>query len=833
MTLSHTEKTVRFGQFELDLRTRQLTKNGAKIRLSQQPIQVLSLLLENPGQIVTREEFRRHLWSSDVFVDFDHGLNKSIQKLRDALGDLAGSPRYIETIPRIGYRFIALANEANGIVELPSEAGIFELPAAAAVPSARFPKWLVPRAMEDSRRVRWEIPAAGLVLIGLVVAGAFYWMRNSRERWARDQAVPEIARLIDEDKTDQAFQLALRAKRYIPNDPMLLRTLGVFTRPISIRTTPGGADIYVRTYSGSEKDWAFLGRSPLENVLVPWGYLRLKIEKAGFGTIEAASFVIPTTKLNFVLDEAGSAPANMVRVPGGTFQFRSAAPVELADYWLDKYEVTNRQFNDFMVKGGYQNRANWKHEFIRNGQRLSWQEALGEFKDNTGRIAPSTWELGSYPDGQGDFPVAGVSWYEAAAYCESVGKSLPTVYHWYKAAGLGIASDILRFSNFDGKGPAAVGSHQGLGPYGTYDMAGNVKEWTWNETGSKRYILGGAWNESKYMFAVEDARAPFDRSAALGFRCAKYSTPPTEILTRPIDTLNRDYSKEAPVPDSVFAIYKSLYSYDHTELDPKVEAVDDSSKYWRRERVSFRAAYGNERVTAYLFLPRNARPPYATVIYFPGVHAYFEKSSENIGPEFDFVVRSGRALLYPIYGGTYERRITSTSVRQTPEEVVQPGSACLPVGPKDSRDLVLEWAKDIGRSIDYLETRSDIDSRHLGYMGLSLGAVWGPVLTAVEPRFKASVLVAGGLPFEKLPPEIEPINFAPRVKTPTLMVNGQQDFIFPVASSQDPLFRMLGVARADKRHVTVDSGHLPPTEPVIKESLDWLDRYLGPVQSPR
>lgn len=831
MTLSHTENTVRFGQFELDLRTRQLTKKGAKIRLSQQPIQVLSLLLENPGEIVTREEFRRRLWSSDVFVDFDHGLNKSIQKLRDALGDSAGSPRYIETIPRIGYRFITFANEASGIAEVPSEAGIFEQPNAPVLPSARFPKWFVPWVKGGSRLVPWEILVAGLVLIALVVVGILYWTRISRERWARDQALPEIVRLIDEDKKDQAFQLALQAKRYIPNDPVLLRTLGVFTKPVSIRTTPGGADIYVRTYSAGEKDWTYLGQSPLENVLVPWDYLRLRIEKAGFGTIEAASIAIPTTKLNFVLDEAGSAPANMVRVPGGTFQFRSAPPVELADYWLDKYEVTNQQFNDFIKKGGYRNQANWKHEFIRNGRRLSWQEALGEFKDVTGRIAPSTWELGSYPDGQGDFPVAGVSWYEAAAYCESVGKGLPTVYHWYRAAGLGIASDILRFSNFDGKGPAAVGSHQGLGPYGTYDMAGNVKEWTWNEAGSKRYILGGAWNESKYMYAVEDARSPFDRSAALGFRCAKYSSPLTESLTRPIDTLNRDYSKEKPVPDSVFAFYKTLYSYDHTELDPKVEAVDDSSSYWRREKISFRAAYGNERVTAYLFLPRNARPPYATVIFFPGVHAYFEKSSEDLDPQFDFVVRSGRALLYPIYVGTYERRITSTSARQTPEEVVQPGGACLPVGPKGSRDLVPEWAKDIGRSIDYLETRSDIDSRRLGYMGLSLGAVWGPVMTAVEPRFKASVLVGGGLPFEKLPSEIEPFNFAPRVKTPTLMVNGQQDFIFPVESSQDPLFRTLGVADADKRHVTLDSGHIPPREPLIKESLDWLDRYLGPVQS--
>jgi DNA-binding winged helix-turn-helix (wHTH) protein len=144
MIHSHTENAVRFGQFELDLRTRQLTKNGAKIRLSQQPIQVLTLLLEAPGEIVTREEFRRRLWPSDVFVDFDHGLNKSIQKLRDALGDSAGSPRYIETIPRIGYRFITLANEANGIVEMPSEAGIFELPTAPVLPSALFPNGSFP-----------------------------------------------------------------------------------------------------------------------------------------------------------------------------------------------------------------------------------------------------------------------------------------------------------------------------------------------------------------------------------------------------------------------------------------------------------------------------------------------------------------------------------------------------------------------------------------------------------------------------------------------------------------------------------------------------------------
>jgi TolB-like protein/DNA-binding winged helix-turn-helix (wHTH) protein len=172
MTLSPIENTVRFGLFELDLRTRQLTKNGVKIRLPQQSILALSLLLERRGEIVTREELQQRLWPSDVFVDFDHGLNKSIQKLRDALGDLAGSPRYIETIPRIGYRFIGPANGATEIGELRSDTNTPPPQNLASAPQA---------GIAGSRRARWLLIAACIALGALAAGWLIRWRLRTSE----------------------------------------------------------------------------------------------------------------------------------------------------------------------------------------------------------------------------------------------------------------------------------------------------------------------------------------------------------------------------------------------------------------------------------------------------------------------------------------------------------------------------------------------------------------------------------------------------------------------------------------------------------------------------
>jgi eukaryotic-like serine/threonine-protein kinase len=658
--------------------------------------------------------------------------------------------------------------------------------------------------------------AIAAVVLVLAIAGAIGWFvwRTSRARWARNEVLPAASRSIQQLHMHGAWRLLREAERYIPDDPQLRQMRDVITSVTSIHTVPAEAEVFIKDYGDPDDAWEMIGRSPLDQVRIPVGYLRWKVVKPGYEPLEAAKSFRFNAPLR--LEPQASAPAGMVRVPAGEYQLGGSPAVRLPEYWIDRYEVTNRQFKDFIDHGGYQNRQYWKQPLLEHGRAISWEEALLKFRDATGRPGPSTWELGAYPEGQADFPVAGVSWYEAAAYAGFAGKALPTVHQWFNAAGTGIFSDILRFSNFDRKGPARVGSYQGIGPFGTYDMAGNVKEWCWNEVEAKRHLLGGAWSEPSYMFTDLDAKPPFDRSSTNGFRCVKYSAALSSTLMGPIERAYRDYAKEKPVSDQVFEAYRRLYSYDQGPLDARVELADGSHPYWRKEKVTFTAPYGNERMAAYLFLPKNAVPPYQTLVYHPGADAGVLRSSENLGVSlifFEFAMRSGRAVLFPIYKGTYERQVDGS-------------------GPNAYRDVSVQAVKDAARSVDYLETRTDIDHTRIAFYGLSWGANRGPRICAIESRFKTCVLLAGGLASSSQPAEIDSVNFAPRAHAPLLMLNGRYDFDQSTELQAKPMFRLWGAPEKDKRQVIYDAGHLPgDLRDLIREILDWLDKYLGPVKT--
>ena len=691
------------------------------------------------------------------------------------------------------------------------------------------------RIVREVQRPRVLVPL--LLLVVMFGAGVAWLWKHSRDaRWAREVAVPEISQFYDQGKFGAAYALAVKAEKSIHDDPALTKLWPVISYQMSVDTTPPGADVYRREYSDPNAAWEYVGKTPFKDIRQPRGIFVWKFEKPEFGTVLRTTLaLIPRYSVppgepvegKVTLDEVAKTPPGMVRVsPEKYFRtlfipgFEGMPELPLKDYWIDQHEVTNRQFKVFVDQGGYQKREYWKFDFQRDGKRLSWDQVMALFRDAAGQPGPKDWIQREYPKGQGDYPVTGISWYEAAAYAEYAGKSLPTIYHWNRAAGPLYAGFIVPASNFGGSGVLPVGSKQGISPWGNDDMAGNVKEWIWTEADAgKRYVLGGAWDEPNYMFIDPDAQSPFLRASNIGFRCVKYIEPDSvpKVVMAPMASPRRNLTKEKPVSDQIFQAYRSLYSYDKTPLNATVESVASGEEDWKVERITYSAGYGNERAIAYLFLPAKAKPPFQTVLFYPGSNALqLRKFSLFPVASFDAILRSGRAVLYPVYKSTFERGDGMES------DVASPSSTW--------RDHVIRWTKDASRAIDYADTRPDLDHDKVAFYGVSWGAVMGAIIPAVEPRIKVAVLALGGLDFHRSLPEVDTINFLPRVKQPTLMLNGRYDFFFPVESTQEPFYRLLGSKQDQKQHLLYEGGHSVPRNELIRGTLNWLDQYLGPVQ---
>jgi serine/threonine protein kinase/formylglycine-generating enzyme required for sulfatase activity/cephalosporin-C deacetylase-like acetyl esterase len=684
------------------------------------------------------------------------------------------------------------------------------------------------------RRPSYAIPVA-LFFLALLGLPSWYGYRTYKINWARENGLPKLDFLANNMEWNEAFQLGAQLRNWIPKDQKFLRLWEfVAWSPESIRTDPPGAKVYRRPYNAPSAPWEFIGITPIKDRSFPRSDAVWKFELNGYRTVQRATLAYEFPDFLYShMAKTGDAPPGMVRVDLSTPEAESTpvrlwglpgyqigAPViSMTSFWIDQFEVTNLEFKRFIDQGGYNNPAYWKEPFVQNGRNLSFSETMKRFVDQTGRPGPSTWIDGDYPKGQENYPVAGVSWFEAAAYARFVGKQLPTIYHWAAAASPYWGPSIIPASNFGSGGLAPVGQYQGMSTRGVFDMAGNVKEWIWNEgQAGQRYLMGGAWNEQTYAFYDPDQGSPFDRQSTYGFRCARYVLAGDEAKTIVrIGEQPRDYAKEKPVSDEVFDAYKRIYYYDRTPLNARVQSLPSSDPGWRIEKVNFDAAYGGEKMAGYLFLPTRSSPPYQTIVYFPGAEAIYQRTPDlnAYAEDFYFFLRSGRAVFFPVYKGTLER---SDNFVGWPKMTVQ------------YRDHIVDWSKDFCRSIDYLETRSDVDASKFAYYGVSLGAAMGAILPALEPRLKAIVLESPGFYMQRRFPEVDQINFAPRVKAPILMLNGRYDSIFPTATSQEPMYRLLGTPANQKRRVLFDSGHEFPDAPVIKEALDWLDKYLGKVK---
>ena len=676
------------------------------------------------------------------------------------------------------------------------------------------------------RRSRTFLISVAVVSLFVLAASIWLYQRWSNRRWAHEEAVPQITSLLASKKPLAAFLVLEKAERYLPSDPRLKQVADEGTIRSSITSSPPGATVEIQDYAAPTTPWHRLGTTPLNNVRIPKGYFLWRVSKSGGNDMVVA----PETKseMNFLLGAAQDSPNGMVPVPAGTWVKDVGfvgwlGPYRLPPYYVDRYEVTNRDYQNFVDSGGYEKQQYWTEPFTKNGRTLPWSQAMTEFRDATGRPGPATWVAGHYPEGRADFPVSGVSWFEASAYAAYAGKRLPVLSQWFQTAPADVARYTVPVSNMSSKALAPVGAYPGVGPYGTYDTAGNVREWVANEVDDNlRFILGGAWNSAAYLYFDPEALSPFDRSETNGFRCVRNLGPLPEDAAMPIIRKSRDFAHHKPVSDELFHAYGLLYAYPKTmPLNVKTEGVITETADWREEKVSFDTAYRGERMAAYLFLPKNVRPPYQTVIFFPSARVMFiedNKGGHQLGDInfFDYIVQSGRAVMYPIYEDTYERRVKFS----------------MPHGAQDIQ-LTTDWYKDVARSLDYLGTRPDIDSSRLAYMGVSMGSVQGIFASALlQDRLKTAVLLDGGFFLDQPPPGGDEADFAARIKMPVLMVNGRYDFTFPLDRAQNPLFTMLGTPAQDKSHVVLDTPHdVTEQRPqLIKAVLDWLDRYLGRVK---
>jgi len=691
---------------------------------------------------------------------------------------------------------------------------------ARAAMARRFGSW---RRAVSPRRA-----ALGLAVLALIAVAVFTVRHQRRGRWARTVVLPEIRQAVDEADWGRAYDLALRAGALLPHDSLMASLRAEFSRSTKIGSDPQGARVYRRDNAGADTAWAYMGVTPIDSLSLPRSpsYSRLMLVKGGFDTVR--DLVVPGSAGWFYqLDSTGALPPGMVRVGGGPQPLLlwglDDQRLELQGYLIGRFEVTNREFKRFVDAGGYERREYWRFPFVSNDGGETWDEAMARFVDQTGRPGPSTWQVGNYPPGQDDYPVTGVSWYEAAAYAEFAGGALPTIFHWVRAARVNYSAGIVPRSNVEGRhaGPMAVGASGAMGGSGVFDVAGNVREWAFNEAeGHERYLLGGGWDDPAYHFASAVVASPFDRSPMNGLRLARYLPGDSSLAAteRPFPLPQRDFRKIPPVSDSVFAAYRRLYDYDPMPLNAVLEESDSTARDWVKQRVTFDAAYGQERVIAYLFLPRGVQPPYQTVVYYPGDSNLTVRSSRELlaMSVIDFVVQSGRALIYPVYKGTYER---DDGLRSS-----------MPEPTNSYREHVVQWAKDLKRSVDYVVSRADVDSTKLAYYGLSWGGRLAPIMLVVEPRLKVAVLNVAGLRAQMGFPEVEPVYFLPHVHVPVLMLSGRYDFYFNVETSQNPMFDLLGTPPEHKRHVIAEGSHYVPRPVLIRETLDWLDRYLGPVR---
>lgn len=823
---------------------------GDREVLEPRVMQVLVVLARRRDQVVSRDQLIDECWAGRVVGE--DAINRCIARVRrlaEAHGGFA-----IETIARVGYRLTELTAAAKA----PSETLEPTAPAVASE-TGKSPEPPSPAPPSPRRR---PIGTFGLVAAAILVAGASYLAYvhlSSQQRAKNAKALSEIAALVAKDQYGAAFVHA-RASRMdrVRKDPAfqeLWRKIVVPMRPL---ISQPGATVYFKSYD-DDGEWILAGTTPLGTwIEAPRGAVRLKVTKDGFRTghfvvavpgpsVEVAEPDVPKRfpfdqpSVPLALIEESALPQDMVYVPhtnvpvylaGWSKGILGGEQHDIPAFAIGRNEVTNRQFKEFVDAGGYEQGEYWQDlKFASEGRPLSWSEARRYFVDATGRPGPAGWQLSTYPRGEEDMPVGGISWYEAVAFARYRKQMLPTIHHWLRSAFtpydamFPTSAAIASKSRFLTYGPVSALTEQGAGPWGTYHMAGNVREWVWNSAGGEAVALGSGWPEYASNSALAYTVDPMSRLPDHGMRLmstlGEAQVDPS--LLEPI-RLVRDtpFANRAPVSDDAFEAMRFQFTTPHTAPAQVTVNQIEASTLWVAEEVVLTFA-SQDTTTIYVVRPKGHDKPLQPIVYSGvGDCCYMRRPNRAVLEQLQivgFVVNSGRALIMPIWAGGYERYSPAPTDVATSLDV--------------ERSRPLLWQHDLSSTIDYLETRADMQADRIGYLGISRGASFaGAINLAIEKRITTAVLASGGIWLnDPVHPMVDLVNYAPRITIPVLMLSGRYDHIYPYEQSQKRTFELLGTPADRKTQITYDTGHFTmPPNMVAADVTDWFDRYLGPVE---
>ena len=698
------------------------------------------------------------------------------------------------------------------------------------------------RAIEGTpkKKTAPNILVPAVVVIALIAIVAFA-IRSYRQRNA-ERLIGNAEALLAQRKFPEAFEAANDASAILPLNDRLRDIIVQTSNPLSLKSDPSGAAVFLRRFGGPPEKKQIC-TTPL-NVRLPRGDYVLTLEKNGYASVERAlSFTpftnrgtdLPLQSVKLRVKLPSNIPPEMVLVQGGDYVLSgwvrpSDQTVTLHDFLIDRYEVSNHDFEEFVRSGAYRNRSLWTQPFIEGNKTLTFDQAMARFHDKTGLPGPRDWSGGAPPVGKENHPVTGVTWYEASAFAEWKGKRLPTIYQFEKASRyeggvrlgqtlpwgvVGEGVDATERANFAGKGTMPVDSMPfGVSQWGAYNMAGNVSEWIRNPMEPGFAFTGGGWNDNVYAFGETGAYPGFFSGPALGFRCVKDLAPDRGDQGEMALRTSVPVPKYQPVPDREFEEIRKRYEYAHTPLNARVvEAVETTD--WRREKITYDV--GSNKVFAYLYLPKGFKRPLQVVHWAPagdvdgGFRTLPASIEANLGP----LIRSGRAVFSVLLEGYVGRP-------RRPELAVPDTRST------DYVDYAVERVVEMRRGVDYIETRPDLDHTRMGFMAQSAGGGVGLPLTAIEKRYRSTLFIGTGIAPRTISDAAAAnrINFAPRITGPKLMLTGKYDEDTPLYESQS-LYALL---REPKRQQMYDGGHAPPIDVFVPTMQKWFDETLGKVE---